>query len=54
MPTYDYHCDKCGKNFSLLLTIGEHDKAKVSCPKCKSKKVSQRIAGFTAITSKKS
>lgn len=54
MPTYDYHCDKCGKNFSLLLTIREHEQGKVVCPKCQSNRVSQRVTGFTAITSKKS
>ena len=54
MPTYDFQCDKCGKKFSQIMTISEYEKAKLVCPHCKSKKISQRITGFTAITSKKS
>ena len=54
MPTYDYHCDKCKKNFSLVMSISDHAKGKARCPKCKSKKITQRITAFTAITSSKS
>ena len=54
MPTYDYRCEKCQHKFSLIQSISEHDKTKVSCPKCKSKKVEQLISIFTAKTSRKS
>lgn len=54
MPTYEYRCDKCGKNFSLLLTIREHEQGGVICPQCRSNRVSQRATGFTAITGRKS
>ncbi len=54
MPTYDYLCEKCKNGFSLVLSISEHDKKKVRCPKCKSTRVKQQISSFQAVTSKKS
>ncbi len=54
MPAYDYECKECKKNFTLTMTIGDHDKARVVCPKCKSRKVEQRFGTFFAVTSKKS
>jgi putative FmdB family regulatory protein len=42
MPTYQYRCEKCGKAFERTETISEHDTAKPQCPKCGSKKVSER------------
>ena len=39
MPTYEYRCDKCKKDFSLVMSISDHDKGKARCPKCKSKKL---------------
>ncbi len=32
------------KKFSVILSISEHEKTKVSCPKCKGKKVQQSIS----------
>jgi putative FmdB family regulatory protein len=54
MPTYDYICGKCGKRFSKSLTIAEHDRRRVNCPKCSSKQVNQRVQPFFATTSRKS
>ena len=54
MPTYDYRCNKCGKKFSLTLTIGEHDSKRVTCPKCKSRRVTQQVGHFFCVTSDKS
>ena len=54
MPIYEYLCKQCKKTFSLTMTVGEHDKARAACPKCKSKKIEQRFAAFFAVTSKKS
>jgi RNA polymerase subunit RPABC4/transcription elongation factor Spt4 len=36
------------------LTIAEHGKEKLACPKCGSKNVEQRWSAFYAVTSKKS
>ena len=54
MPTYDYHCPKCNKKFSLTMSIKDHDAGKVKCPKCGAKKVEQLITLFQAKTSRKS
>lgn len=54
MPSYEYVCQECKKTFTQIMTISEHEKAKPICPKCKSKKVQQKMAAFFAVTSKKS
>jgi putative FmdB family regulatory protein len=54
MPHYEYLCSGCGKKFSLVLTLDEHDKGNVKCPKCGGTKVEQQWAAFYATTSKKS
>lgn len=54
MPTYEFYCEKCKKNFNLILSISEYDKKKFRCPKCKSEKVKQQVSLFQTKTSKKS
>ncbi len=54
MPTYEFICKECKKTFTLALTLAAYEKGHVSCPKCKSKKVDQKVAAFFAVTSKKS
>jgi putative FmdB family regulatory protein len=54
MPTYEYVCDQCGKKFTLVMSISEHDKKNAKCPHCGSRKITQQISGFNAITKKKS
>jgi len=53
MPVYDYKCLDCKKKFTLTLSVVEHDKIRMKCPKCGSKKVEQQMAAFFAVTSKK-
>ena len=54
MPNYEYACKECKATFALILTIADHDKKRVACPKCKSKKVEQQYGSFFTVTSKKS
>jgi putative FmdB family regulatory protein len=54
MPIYDYQCHDCEKTFELVLTLGEHDKSEIRCPKCGSRNIEQDAATFYAVTSKKS
>lgn len=54
MPTYEYECQECKKKFSVTMSISEHDKAKVACPKCKGTKVVQNVSSFITKTSRKS
>jgi putative FmdB family regulatory protein len=53
MPTYEYICHKCGKKFSEVLTIREHDTKKIHCPKCKSNSLEKVIEPFFAKTASK-
>jgi putative FmdB family regulatory protein len=43
MPTYDYACDACGKNFELEQRITEA--AIKKCPKCGKLKARRMISG---------
>jgi putative FmdB family regulatory protein len=54
VPTYQYRCKECGKSFERTETISEHEAAKVRCPKCNSKKVTQVPGRVNVVTSKKS
>jgi len=54
MPMYEYECKKCHHQFSLAMSIGEHDKEKVRCPKCKSQEVKHLIESVFVTTSRKS
>lgn len=56
MPTYEYSCEKCGNQFSLILSMREYEKEKdrIRCPKCKSKRVKQLLSSFIAKTTNKS
>lgn len=54
MPTYEYRCAKCGKRFTLVMSIKEHGSKRKKCPKCSSTKLSQLVSSFYAQTSSKS
>lgn len=54
MPTYEYRCGKCNKEFSLILSIKDHDAKKAKCPHCGSKRLEQLISTFLTKTSRKS
>ncbi len=54
MPSYDYRCSKCRKNFTAILSVKDHDAKKVKCPKCGGKSLDQLISSFMVKTSRKS
>jgi len=54
MSTYVFHCEDCKKEFTRTLHISEMEKGGVSCPHCGSKRVTQEMEDFAAVTSKKS
>lgn len=54
MPVYEFRCQECGKEFSVVLTLAEFEKGEVKCSHCGSEKVEQQWAAFYAVTSKKS
>lgn len=54
MPRYEFIYEKCRKPFELSMTISEREKAKPTCPRCKSSKIAPQLGGFMVQTSKKS
>ncbi len=54
MPTYEFLCESCGKEFEVTLSLSERAQAKIKCPGCESERVTPQMAVFTAKTSRKS
>ncbi len=54
MPTYEYHCAKCGNDFERIEPIAKHDEARVRCPKCRASDVERVFTPFYAKTVRKS
>jgi putative FmdB family regulatory protein len=53
-PMYDYKCLDCGKESMIVVTLKEHERGEVQCPKCGSKNLQQLFSPFIAHTTKKS
>jgi putative FmdB family regulatory protein len=53
MPTYDYLCLKCQKEFTVTVTVREREGAQPACPACGSKELETLMGGFYTKTSKK-
>jgi putative FmdB family regulatory protein len=34
MPTYEYECESCGRHFTEMMSISEHDQRRVRCSQC--------------------
>jgi putative FmdB family regulatory protein len=54
MPVYEYHCDKCDREVTLTLSIREHEKGEIKCPKCGAEFLRPLLSAFMSQTSKKS
>jgi putative FmdB family regulatory protein len=55
MPSYDYVCRDCKKDFMVFLTFREQEaKPKITCPRCGSDHVEKVFSAFFAKTSRKS
>ncbi|MFI5183560.1 MAG: FmdB family zinc ribbon protein [Vicinamibacteria bacterium] len=54
MPLYRFCCSKCGQEFTLALSLKDHDKKKAPCPRCGSRTLEQIYESVGVITSKKS
>jgi len=54
MPVYEYNCDKCKRDVRVTLSISEHNKAKVACPRCGNKALRPLVSTFFSQTSRKS
>lgn len=54
VPTYEFRCEDCRKNFSVVMSMAERDKGNVRCPVCRKKNVKQQLSTFLTKTSRKS
>jgi putative FmdB family regulatory protein len=54
MPQYVFVCEDCNKEFTRILHISDLEKDGIPCPYCGGKRVTQKIAAFSAVTSRKS
>ncbi len=55
MPSYEYQCSICKKEFTIFLTLKEIEAhPSVLCPYCKSDKVEKKFTAFFAKTDRKS
>ena len=55
MPTFEFACKDCGKEFFVFLSIKEYEaNPKIKCPHCYSDHVQRKFTVFSAKTSRKS
>lgn len=55
MPSYEYRCTNCRKEFEIVTTFNQHARHQhPKCPKCGSAKVEHKFSVFQAVTAKKS
>jgi len=54
MPMYEYYCDRCDREVTLILSIGEHEKGRIQCPRCGGKSLRPLLSTFVSQTSRKS
>ncbi len=55
MPSYEYVCKDCKKDFMIFLSLRELEaKPKIDCPHCESDNVERKLTAFFAKTDKKS
>jgi len=54
MPHYEFRCDKCRKEVTIMLSIGERERGDYKCPACGSKQLQAQMGAFFSKTSRKS
>jgi len=54
MPQYVFLCQDCSKEFTQIVHFADLEKGDVVCPHCGGKCVTQQVAAFSVVTSKKS
>jgi putative FmdB family regulatory protein len=54
MPVYEYRCDKCDHEVTLMLSISEREQGALKCPTCGGKALRPLLSAFVSQTSKKS
>lgn len=51
--TYEYQCASCQEVFSVQMSLTEREKGEVTCPRCRSRDVDQRMTPFFTRTTRK-
>jgi putative FmdB family regulatory protein len=54
VPVYEFKCQKCGKEFTVVLSVKQYEQKEFACPDCKAGEVERLITSAQVITSKKS
>jgi len=55
MPAYEYHCNVCGRDFIVFLSVKEFEtRPNITCEYCQSDQVTKKLTAFFTKTSKKS
>lgn len=54
MPVYEYMCLDCGKEFTVVLSVRDHEHGHAACPHCHSDQVEQQPSVCEVVTSRKS
>ena len=54
MPLYEYFCDKCKKEVSLIMSISQREKGEAKCPQCGGRELRPLVGTFFSKTSRKS
>jgi putative FmdB family regulatory protein len=54
VPIYEFQCQKCGKEFSLVLSLKQYEEKAFACPACQAKEVEPLVTSTNVITSRKS
>ena len=53
MPTYEFICRSCSKDFSVTTSVKDLGQGQIKCPDCGTKDVKQQMALFMSKTSHK-
>ena len=53
MPHYEFYCERCKKEVTLILSIGERERGDYKCPDCGGKTLEPLLATFFSKTSRK-
>ena len=54
MPTHEFLCPKCQKEFTVTMTIRERGEKQPACPTCGSTELESLFSGVVTKTSRKS
>lgn len=52
MPEYDYHCNECGKKYSVFMWVSDRAAYLPACPACGSASCEQEIGLSGVVTDK--